>query len=266
MINERVLRAVRELSPEQQECVVLRFLHGMSLAETALIMGKNSGAIKALQFRAIRALAGRSPRTCGRESALIGRAARNPAAAPSLGVVRRITQGGRERSWTNRRSRRCASGGCAGARHARRTGRHDDPAEPRHGAPHDPPRPRATGTRPAGDRGHDRLHRPRRPRRAAAPARDGCRRTPRRSSPASPSCATRSAGRAPEFRARLRETLLSAHEELRRSAPEARPAPPRTGPRRPPPYPPPAFRPSLRVRLRSAALALALLAALLGMS
>jgi len=29
----------------------------MSLAETALIMGKNSGAIKALQFRATRALA-----------------------------------------------------------------------------------------------------------------------------------------------------------------------------------------------------------------
>ena len=26
--------------PEQQECVVLRFLHGLSLAETALIMGK----------------------------------------------------------------------------------------------------------------------------------------------------------------------------------------------------------------------------------
>ncbi|MCW2880153.1 MAG: polymerase, sigma-24 subunit, subfamily [Sphaerisporangium sp.] len=57
MVNERVLRAVRDLGPEQQECVVLRFLHGMSLAETALIMGKKAGAIKALQFRAIRALA-----------------------------------------------------------------------------------------------------------------------------------------------------------------------------------------------------------------
>jgi RNA polymerase sigma-70 factor (ECF subfamily) len=57
MVNQRVLQAVRELGPEQQECVVLRFLHGMSLAETALIMGKKSGAIKALQFRATRALA-----------------------------------------------------------------------------------------------------------------------------------------------------------------------------------------------------------------
>ncbi|MEV0145102.1 MULTISPECIES: sigma-70 family RNA polymerase sigma factor [unclassified Nonomuraea] len=57
IINDRVLRAVRDLGPEQQECVVLRFLHGLSLAETALIMGKKSGAIKALQFRAIKALA-----------------------------------------------------------------------------------------------------------------------------------------------------------------------------------------------------------------
>jgi RNA polymerase sigma-70 factor (TIGR02952 family) len=56
-VNDRVLRAVRDLNPEQQECVVLRFLHGLSLAETALVMGKKSGAIKALQFRAVRALA-----------------------------------------------------------------------------------------------------------------------------------------------------------------------------------------------------------------
>ncbi|MBB5137723.1 RNA polymerase sigma-70 factor (ECF subfamily) [Thermocatellispora tengchongensis] len=56
MVNDEVLRAVRELNAEQQECVVLRFLHGMTLAETALVMGKNSGAIKALQFRAVRAL------------------------------------------------------------------------------------------------------------------------------------------------------------------------------------------------------------------
>ncbi|GAT68025.1 sigma-70 family RNA polymerase sigma factor [Planomonospora sp. ID91781] len=65
MVNDRVLRAVRALRPEQQECVVLRFLHGMSLAETALIMGKKSGAIKALQFRAIRALARALPADLG---------------------------------------------------------------------------------------------------------------------------------------------------------------------------------------------------------
>ncbi|MFG1873254.1 sigma-70 family RNA polymerase sigma factor [Sphaerisporangium sp. NPDC049003] len=65
MVNERILRAVRDLGPEQQECIVLRFLHGMTLAETALIMGKKSGAIKALQFRAIRALARALPGDLG---------------------------------------------------------------------------------------------------------------------------------------------------------------------------------------------------------
>ncbi|WP_248962258.1 sigma-70 family RNA polymerase sigma factor [Sphaerisporangium perillae] len=65
MVSERVLRAVSDLNPEQQECVVLRFLHGMSLAETALIMGKKSNAIKALQFRAVRALARALPDDLG---------------------------------------------------------------------------------------------------------------------------------------------------------------------------------------------------------
>jgi RNA polymerase sigma-70 factor (ECF subfamily) len=54
--NATLLDAVKELNPEQQECIVLRFLQGMSVAETALAMGKNEGAIKALQYRAVRAL------------------------------------------------------------------------------------------------------------------------------------------------------------------------------------------------------------------
>lgn len=54
--NVTLLRAVKQLSPEQQECIVLRFLHGFSVAETARAMGKNEGAIKALQYRAVRAL------------------------------------------------------------------------------------------------------------------------------------------------------------------------------------------------------------------
>ncbi|QFG23770.1 sigma-70 family RNA polymerase sigma factor [Actinomadura sp. WMMB 499] len=57
MTNRTLLTAVRRLGSEQQECVVLRFLHGLSVAETALIMGKKSGAIKALQYRAVRSLA-----------------------------------------------------------------------------------------------------------------------------------------------------------------------------------------------------------------
>jgi RNA polymerase sigma-70 factor (ECF subfamily) len=54
--NAVLLEAVRTLNPEQQECISLRFLQGMSVAETAVIMGKNEGAIKALQYRAVKAL------------------------------------------------------------------------------------------------------------------------------------------------------------------------------------------------------------------
>jgi RNA polymerase sigma-70 factor (ECF subfamily) len=57
LTNKTLLEAVRQLNPEQQECIVLRFLQGLSVNETALVMGKNDGAIKALQYRAVRALA-----------------------------------------------------------------------------------------------------------------------------------------------------------------------------------------------------------------
>jgi RNA polymerase sigma-70 factor (ECF subfamily) len=49
--------ALRKLKPEQQECVVLRFLHGLSVAETAESMGRSEGAVKQLQLRGLRALA-----------------------------------------------------------------------------------------------------------------------------------------------------------------------------------------------------------------
>jgi RNA polymerase sigma-70 factor, ECF subfamily len=51
-----LLEAVTRLNPEQQECIVLRFLQGFSVAETARAMSKNEGAIKALQYRAVRTL------------------------------------------------------------------------------------------------------------------------------------------------------------------------------------------------------------------
>jgi RNA polymerase sigma-70 factor (ECF subfamily) len=56
MQNKVLLEAVKQLNAEQQECIVLRFLQGLSVAETAKAMGKNDGAIKALQYRAIRSL------------------------------------------------------------------------------------------------------------------------------------------------------------------------------------------------------------------
>ena len=55
--NEELLRCVRKLNPDQQECIALRFLQGLSVAETAKIMDRNEGAVKALQHRAVRRLA-----------------------------------------------------------------------------------------------------------------------------------------------------------------------------------------------------------------
>jgi len=55
--NAALLDAVRQLKPEQQECIVLRFLQGLSVAETADVMGRTEGAVKQLQLRAVRALA-----------------------------------------------------------------------------------------------------------------------------------------------------------------------------------------------------------------
>lgn len=55
--NAALLDAVKRLNPQQQECVTLRFLQGLSVAETARVMGKNEGAIKTLQYRAVRTLA-----------------------------------------------------------------------------------------------------------------------------------------------------------------------------------------------------------------
>jgi RNA polymerase sigma-70 factor (ECF subfamily) len=59
--NAELLRCVKQLNAEQQECIVLRFLEGLSVAETAAVMSKNEGAIKALQHRAVRRLASLLP-------------------------------------------------------------------------------------------------------------------------------------------------------------------------------------------------------------
>ena len=61
LTNETLVACIRELGPEQQECLALRFLHGLSVAETAQVMGKRDGAVKALQHRAVRRLAGLLP-------------------------------------------------------------------------------------------------------------------------------------------------------------------------------------------------------------
>ena len=56
LTNVTLLEAVKMLGAEQQECIVLRFLQGFSVTETTQAMGKNEGAIKALQYRAVQSL------------------------------------------------------------------------------------------------------------------------------------------------------------------------------------------------------------------
>jgi len=48
--------AIAKLTDEQQQVIILRFMEGYSLEETASAMNKKANAIKALQHRAIRAL------------------------------------------------------------------------------------------------------------------------------------------------------------------------------------------------------------------
>ncbi len=55
--SDRLMHAVKQLGDEQRDCVMLRFIQGFSVSETAAVMGKNDGAIKALQHRAVRKLA-----------------------------------------------------------------------------------------------------------------------------------------------------------------------------------------------------------------
>jgi RNA polymerase sigma-70 factor (ECF subfamily) len=61
-VSDELMRCVAELGPDQRECVALRFLSGLSVAETAEVMGRGEGAVKALQHRAVRRLARLLPR------------------------------------------------------------------------------------------------------------------------------------------------------------------------------------------------------------
>ena len=55
--RETLRAAVRQLTDEQAAVIALRFWWDSSLEETALALGKNTNAIKALQHRAVRSLA-----------------------------------------------------------------------------------------------------------------------------------------------------------------------------------------------------------------
>jgi RNA polymerase sigma-70 factor (ECF subfamily) len=57
LTNTALLEALKELPHEQQECLIMRFLQGLSIAETARVLGRSDGAVKQLQLRGVRNLA-----------------------------------------------------------------------------------------------------------------------------------------------------------------------------------------------------------------
>ena len=53
---QNVLQSLRILNDQQREVIVLRFVEELSIAETAQVMQKSEGAVKALQHRALETL------------------------------------------------------------------------------------------------------------------------------------------------------------------------------------------------------------------
>jgi RNA polymerase sigma-70 factor, ECF subfamily len=55
--SDQVLAALRQLSPDQREVLLLRMAAGLTAPEVAAIVGKTTGAVKALQHRGVASLA-----------------------------------------------------------------------------------------------------------------------------------------------------------------------------------------------------------------
>ena len=55
--NEMLFEAVNRLPKEQRDCVLMRFIQGLSIAQTAAALDRSEGAVKQLQLRAVRSLA-----------------------------------------------------------------------------------------------------------------------------------------------------------------------------------------------------------------
>ena len=54
--QEILIQAIRSLTPERQNLLVLKFVEQLSNAEIAVIMGKSEGAIKSLYHRTLLSL------------------------------------------------------------------------------------------------------------------------------------------------------------------------------------------------------------------
>ncbi len=57
LTNELLMEALTQLPDEQRDCLVMRFLQGLSIAETAAVLERSDGAVKQLQLRGVRNLA-----------------------------------------------------------------------------------------------------------------------------------------------------------------------------------------------------------------
>jgi RNA polymerase sigma-70 factor (ECF subfamily) len=56
IVDERLQNLLADLTPEQRDVIVLRFISDLSLEQTAAVLDKPVGAVKALQHRAIERL------------------------------------------------------------------------------------------------------------------------------------------------------------------------------------------------------------------
>jgi len=56
LYHEELQLAVAQLTTDQQQVIILKFVEGLSNAEVARILGKSEGAVKSLQHRALSSL------------------------------------------------------------------------------------------------------------------------------------------------------------------------------------------------------------------
>jgi RNA polymerase sigma-70 factor (ECF subfamily) len=54
--SEQIAKAIQRLNPQYQEILTLRFINEMSHEEAAQVMGKSAGAVRVLQYRALKEL------------------------------------------------------------------------------------------------------------------------------------------------------------------------------------------------------------------
>jgi RNA polymerase sigma-70 factor (ECF subfamily) len=57
LTKSRLAAAMTELTEDQRQVIILRFIEGMSCKEAGLMLDKSTGAVKALQHRGLAALA-----------------------------------------------------------------------------------------------------------------------------------------------------------------------------------------------------------------